>query len=86
MIGEMIGNGESENDTGKMMYWKHGIFGKMKVSVSVENKTYYGLIDTGAQVSLISANVVQEIEKYGSLLGRKSVKVRIKRLEKEREK
>ena len=55
----------------------------MKVSVSVENKTYYGLIDTGAQVSLISANVVQEIEKYGSLLGRKSVKVRIKRLEKE---
>ena len=55
----------------------------MKVSVSVENKTYYGLIDTGAQVSLISANVVQEIEKYGSLLGRKSVKVRIKGLEKE---
>ena len=56
---------------------KHGNIGGMTVVLQVNDKRYCGLIDTGAQISLVNASVVREEERQSWILSRRSVNVNI---------
>ena len=60
-----------------IVYCSHGRNGNMEVKVGVKDMVYCGLIDTGAQVSLVNKNVIEELEREGVKFRKKQVKIRI---------
>ena len=63
--------------SGRMVHCVHGKYGKMGVRLSVGGIVYCGLINTGAQISLVNMRVVRELESQGQVLSRSKMKVNI---------
>ena len=58
-------------------YCAHEISGRMALKVRINDKVYCGLIDTGAQVSLVSADVVRELEQLNWRIPRRCANVKL---------
>ena len=56
---------------------QHGLQGKMKVKVHIDGVNFCGLIDTGAQVSLVNECVVNEVIQKGENIEYKDSRIRI---------
>ena len=60
-----------------LVYCLHGTNGKMKVQLWVGNSILCGLIDTGAHISLVNKNVVQELGFQGFRMTKIEIDVKI---------
>ena len=52
----------------------------MNIMMSMNGVHYCGLIDTGAQISLVSASVVRELERFSWNIPRNCIRAQIKGL------
>ena len=53
----------SPSEVQNVIYCIHEILGRMALKVRINDKVYCEWIDTGAQVSLVSADVVRELKR-----------------------
>ena len=79
-----IGKDEYEVECGmeveehiEVNFCQHGNVSGMTVVLQVNDRRYCGLVDTGAQISLVSASVVREVENFRWNITRKCVNVAI---------